>query len=176
MAAMDSEKKTHLKEKAAEEFRLLFLISGYLAAFFVAFLTYRRLISRELGVNSFRYGFAILEAFLIAKVILIGKALGLGKQAAGRTLAFSVLRVSLIYGALVAAFAVVEHVVEALFHGKTFAAGIEDLLSQGLYEIVGRAIVLFVAFIPFFAFWELGNLTGDKKLFDLFFRTGQPSR
>jgi hypothetical protein len=167
---MDTEKKAHLKEKAAEEFRLLFLISAYLAAFFVAFMTYRRLISRELGVSYFRYGYAILEAFLIAKVILIGKAFGVGKRSSGRTLALTVLRASVFYGVLVAIFAVVEHVVEALVHGKSFAAGIEDLLSQGAYEIVGRTLVLFVAFIPFFAFWELGNLTGDKKLFDLFFR------
>src|SRR5271154_1830344 len=130
---MDSEKKAHLKEKAAEEFRLLFLVTAYLAAFFVAFLTYRRLISRELGVSYFRYGYAVLEALLIAKVILIGKALGLSKRTAGRTVAFSVLRASVFYGALVAVFAVVEHVVEALLHGKSFVAGIEDLLSQGAY-------------------------------------------
>lgn len=173
---MDGEKKAHLKEKAAEEGRLLLLISGYLAAFFGAFLTYRRLISRELGVSSFRYGYAILEAFLIAKVILIGKALGLSKQAAVRNLALSVLRASLFYGLLVVVFAVVEHVVEALLHGKTLAAGIEDMLNQGAYEIVGRGLVLFVAFIPFFAFWELGKLTGEKKLFDLFFRTGPSGR
>ena len=167
---MDSERKSHLKEKAAEEFRLLFLISAYLAAFFVAFMTYRRLISRELGVSFFRYGYAVLEAFLIAKVILIGKALGVGKRSSGRTLAFSVLRASIFYGVLVAIFAVVEHVVEALVHGKSFATGVEDLLDQGVYEIGGRTLVLFVAFIPFFAFWELGTLAGERKLFDVFFR------
>jgi hypothetical protein len=133
-------------------------------------LTYRRLISREFGVSSFRYGYALLEAFVIAKVILIGKAMGLDKRTTRGTLAFSVLRSSLAYGALVAAFAVLEHVVEELVHGKTFVASLEAFANEGVYEIVGRGLVLFVAFIPFFAFWELGHLTGDKKLFDLFFR------
>jgi Na+-driven multidrug efflux pump len=169
---MESGKKAHLKEKAAEEVRLLLLITAYLAAFFVAFLTYRRLISREFGVSSFRYGFALIEALIIAKVILIGKALGVGKRAGARTLAVSVLRSSLIYGGLVAVFAVLEHVIEALVHGKTFAVGVEDLLNQGIYEIGGRVLVLFVAFIPFFAFWELGSLTGETKLFDYFFKKG----
>ena len=45
-APMVHDKKA-LKEKAAEELRLLLLISAYLALFFVAFLTYRRLISRS---------------------------------------------------------------------------------------------------------------------------------
>ena len=161
------------EEKAAEEFRLLLLVSTYLAAFFVAFVTYRSLISRELGVSYFRYGYAVLEAFVIAKVILIGKALGLSRRAAGRTLALCLLCARRCFtGALVAVFAVVEHVVEALLHGKTFAAGIEDMLSRGAYEIVGRALLPFVAFIPFFALWELGDLTGEKSLIDLFFRPG----
>jgi hypothetical protein len=167
---MDSEKKAHIKEKAAEEFRLFLLIAAYLGAFFVAFLTYRRLISREFGVNSFHYGYALIEAMIIAKVILIGKALGLGKKGARRTLAFKVLRSSLIYGALVAVFAVLEHVVEGMVHGKTLVASLEAFLDTGVYEILGRGLVIFVAFIPFFAFWELGSLTGETKLFDYFFK------
>ena len=167
---MDSEKKAHLKEKAAEEFRLFLLIAAYLAAFFVAFLTYRRLISREFGINSFHYGFALIEAMIIAKVILIGKAMGLGKKGDRRALAFKVLRSSLAYGALVAVFAVLEHVIEGLVHGKTLAASMEAFLDNGVYEILGRALVLFVAFIPFFALWEIGSLAGDVRLFDLFFK------
>ena len=33
--AVDSDKKAHLKEKAAEEFRLFWMVAAYLAAFFV---------------------------------------------------------------------------------------------------------------------------------------------
>lgn len=80
------------------------------------------------------------------------------------------LRASLVYGGLVVVFAVLENVVEGLVHGKTFVASFEDFLNQGVNEILGKGLVLFVAFIPFFAFWELGHLIGDKKLFDLFFR------
>ncbi len=164
--------KKQLKEKAKEEGRLMLLITAYLAAFFVAFLTYRRLISREFGVTAFHYGYALIEALVIAKVILIGKAIGLGKATNRRTLAISVLRSSLAYGALVGAFAVLEHVVEGLVHGKTLSASLDAFLDQGIYEILGRTLVLFVAFIPFFAFWELGRLVGERKLFDLFFRKG----
>jgi hypothetical protein len=167
---MAEETKATLKEKAKEELRLMLVISAYLAAVFAAFLTYRRLISREYGVNAFHYGFALLEALVIAKVILIGKALGIGKSELRRTLAFSVLRSSFVYGVLVGVFAILEHIIEGLLHGKTLAASFEAFLDQSVWEILGRTLVLFVAFIPFFAFWELGRLTGDQKLFDLFFR------
>ena len=167
---MTTDRKAQLKEKAAEEFRLLLLITAYLAAFFVAFLTYRRLISREFGVSSFHYGYALIEAVVIAKVILIGKAIGLDRGGQRKTLAYSVLRSSLAYGALVGAFAILEHVIECLIHGKTLVASIEGFLDKGVWEILGRTLILFVAFIPFFAFWELGHLVGDRKLFDVFFR------
>lgn len=167
---MADERKRQLKEKAAEEMRLLLLISAYLAAFFVAFLTYRRLISREMGVTSFHYGFAVVEALIVAKVILIGKAIGVGKKSTARALGFAVLRSSVLYALFVAFFAVLEHLTEGLIHGKTFAASLEAIWSDGIYEILSRALVLFVAFIPFFAIWELDRVLGERKLFNLFFR------
>jgi hypothetical protein len=167
---MAEDKKATLKEKAAEEFRLMLLISAYLAAFFIAFHIYRNLISRELGATTLRVGFALVEALVIAKVILIGKALGLGKKSTARTLSATVLRASVLYAGLVAVFAVLEHVIEGLVKGRTLAASIDEMLSQGVYEILARALVLFVAFIPFFALSEIDRMLGEKKLFDLFFR------
>jgi hypothetical protein len=168
---MAEDKKATLKEKAAEELRLMLLITAYLAAFFVAFLTYRRLISREFGVTSFHYGFAIIEALIIAKVILIGKALGIAKKPTGRVLIYSALRASVLYAILVGIFTILEHVLDGLLHHKTLAASVQTLLDRGVYEILGRTVVLFVAFIPFFAVWELDRVLGEKKLFDLLFRS-----
>ena len=69
-------------------------------------------------------------------------------------------------------FSVLEHIIEGLAHGKTIVASVEGMLHQDVNEMMGRALVIFVAFIPFFAFWELGHFVGDKNLFDLFFRKG----
>lgn len=166
---MSEDKKTTLKEKAAEEFRLMLLITAYLAAFFAAFLTYRRLVSREFGVTAFHYGFALLEALVVAKVILIGKALGIARKPTGRALMVSALRASVFYAILVGIFAILEHIVEGLIHGKTLAVSIQNFLDQGIYEILGRTLILFVAFVPFFALWELDRQLGEGKLIGLFF-------
>ena len=55
---------------------------------------------------------------------------------------------------------------------RRFVASLEAFRDTGIYEILGRGLILFVAFIPFFAFWELGSLTGETKLFDYFFKKG----
>src|SRR6516164_11661346 len=98
---MSEDKKGTLKEKAVEEFKLMLIITAFLAAVFISFLTYRRLISREFGVTSFHYGFAIIEALIVAKVILIGKAIGIGRKSTGRVLFRKALRDSVVYALLV---------------------------------------------------------------------------
>ena len=166
---MADEKKATLKEKAQEELRLMLIITAFLAAVFISFLTYKRLISREFGVTSFHYGFALIEALIVAKVILIGKAIGIGKTSSGRALFYSALRDSVIYAVLVGVFAILEHIVEGLFHHKTLAASLEEFLSQGVWEILGRTLVVFVAFVPFFTLWELDRSLGERKLMELLF-------
>ncbi len=173
---MDHDRKTQLKEKAAEELRLLLGISAYLAAVFFSFLTYRRLVSREFGVTSFHYGFAIVEALVVAKVILLGKAMGLGKRASGRARIWVALRSALVYGVLVAIFSVLEHLVDGLIHGKTLAASFDAVWNRGVYEILGRSLILFVALIPFFALWELDRAIGEGKVLSILFRQNPPQR
>jgi hypothetical protein len=169
---MSEDHKATLKEKAAEELKLMLVITAFLAAVFISFLTYRRLISREFGVTSFHYGFAIIEALIVAKVILIGKAIGIGKKSTGRVLFRNALRDSVIYAILVGVFAILEHVIEGLFHHETLAESIQKFLDQGVYEMLGRTLIVFVAFIPFFTLWELDRALGDRKLIGLLFRKG----
>ena len=167
---MPEDHKKTLKEKAAEELKLMLVITAFLAAVFVSFLTYRRLISREFGVTSFHYGFAIIEALIVAKVILIGKAIGIGKKSTGRALFRNALRDSVIYAFLVGVFAILEHVIEGLFHHESLSESLQKMLDQGIYEILGRTLIVFVAFIPFFTLWELDRVLGDRKLIGLLFR------
>src|SRR5215471_6980838 len=170
---MTEDKKTSLKEKAAEELRLMLMITAFLAAVFVSFLTYRRLISRQYGVTSFHYGFALLEALIVAKVILIGKAIGIGGKPTRRALIIGALRDSVIYAILVGIFAILEHVVEGLFHHESLSESLQKMLDQGIYEILGRMLIMFVAFIPFFTLWELNRALGERSLLDLLFRRNE---
>ena len=59
-----------------------------------------------------------------------------------------------------------------LLHHKTLLASVEGFFDRGIHEIAGKGLILFVVFLPFFAFWELSRLVGEKKLFELFFKKG----
>ena len=79
---------------------------------------------------------------------------------------------------LVGVFSVLEHMGEALLHGKGLMEGLSELASKGRYELLGQCVVIFGAFVPFFAFKELEGVIGQEKLRDLFWRrpTAEPDQ
>jgi hypothetical protein len=142
----------------------------YLAVFFAAFTWYRRFVLAEYQITYLHYGTAVIEALILAKVILIGDALGLGRSRENGPLIYPTLRKALVFSCFVGVFAIVEHMVVGLIHGKGVAGGLAALWNEGKDEIFSRGLITFFAFIPFFAFRELGMLLGEGKLRDLFFR------
>jgi hypothetical protein len=158
------------KEKAIEEFKLYWLIAIYLALMLSAFAWYRRLELSESGIAYVHYGSAIISALILAKVILIGQALHLGKRFESSHLILSVLFKSAIFAVFVAIFGLLEHLVEGLVHRESWDQIAHGLVRSGKTEMLARTVMAFVILIPFFAFWETDRVLGDHTLFKLFFR------
>jgi len=154
------------KQKIIHELSEVGWVSLYLAVFFCALSTYSMLMLRELNVTNsyFRYGFALINALVIAKIILIGEYARLGRGQENKPLIISVLWKPFLFGLLVAAF----HVFEEAF--KRLA--LREPIRMRVDEVLVRNLVVFSFLIPFFAFWELRRVLGEGKLFDLFFRRG----
>jgi hypothetical protein len=138
--------------------------------------TYRKLLLAEHHIAYFEYGYAVVEALVMGKVILIGEALGLGRRFDEHPLAVSTLWKTLVYGSFVAIFAVLERFVGALVHGKSLASAIPQLAGNQGYELLARVIVTLVALVPLIAFLEIGRVLGEGKLNHLFFRRRLPSK
>lgn len=168
---MESKAPEHggLKERAIKEFKLYWLITLYLFLFLGSFTVYRKLTLAEFGITYMHYGFALVEALVVAKVILIGHAMGIGRNFERGPLILSVLYKSILFGVLVILFAVCEHLVEGWFHGKRWAEITQGDFGLGLQELLARVLMMIVAFIPFFAFWEIGRAIGGERMAALFF-------
>jgi len=166
---MEHEAKASLKERAIEEFKLFWIIALYLWLFLGSFILYRRLILAETGVAYLHYGIAVIEALIIAKVVLIGKMFGFSRRFEDKPLIVPVLYKSILFGILVLLFGVVEHIVEGWVHKQGFLGGLDEISAIGAYEIGARVLVLIVAFVPFFVFSEIGRVLGAHKLAAMFF-------
>jgi hypothetical protein len=159
-----------------EELKLYWLIVLYLWIFLGSFTMYRRLVVAETGVVYLNYGIALIEALVIGKVILIGKMLSVSRHFEDRPLIVPVLYKSLLFGVLVLLFGLVEHIVKGWFHSEGLLGGLRTIGALGAYELGARVLMLIVAFVPFFAFWELGRILGKQRLYAMFFsRPDSPS-
>jgi hypothetical protein len=163
-------KKTDLKQKAAHELQEFAGIFLYLAFFFCAISAYSALLLRKFDVSYFTYATALINALVIAKVILIGEYVHLGKRHESKPLFQSALYKAILFSALVFAFHVLEEVIKVLWHGETFATALHKVR---LDELLARSVVIFCTFLPLFAFRELQRVMGEDKFRDLFFRTGE---
>jgi hypothetical protein len=166
---MEDEARASLKERAIEELKVFWIIAFYLWLFLGSFTIYRRLIIAETGFAYLHYGIAIIEALVIAKVILIGKMFGFSRRFEDRPLIVPVLYKSVLFGVLVVLFGVVERLVEGLIHKEGLLGGIRRIAELGSDEFAARILILIVAFVPFFAFGEVGRVLGTERLAAMFF-------
>ena len=174
MSSQSPSKKPELRQRLVHELEKYLLVATFLFFFFGSFTTYRRLVLAEYQIGYFEYGWALLKALVLAKVILIGEILHLGERFHDRPLLVSTLWKTLMFGLLIAVFAVLEHVVGALIHHRPIGEELRLGGREGLYEILARTNLEAVALVPLFAFRELGRVLGERRIRDLFLRG--PSR
>jgi hypothetical protein len=162
------EKTSGLKEKLLHEVKELLAIFLYLALFFCAFTTYRLLVMKEMGVSYFHYGFALIKALVLAKVILLGQSVRFAKVFDDRRLIVPTFYKVILFSFFVLAFEVLEHVIGGLLHGEDLQGAFHEMMSAGWDELLARTLVMLVAFIPLFAFTETARVLGEGKLRELF--------
>lgn len=162
------EKKCRLKQKLIHEMNELLAIFLYLALFFCAFTTYRMLVMKEMGLSYFHYGFALIKALVLAKVILLGKYVRLVKVFDNRPLIIPTFYKVILFSLFALAFEILEHAIGGVLHGKGMTEGFQEIISTGWDELLSRTLVVLSAFVPFFVFGEVGRVLGEGKLSELF--------
>jgi hypothetical protein len=165
----ENPKKVGLKEKATHELEEFAGISLYLAFFFCSIAAYSALLLNQFHVSYFNYGVALINALVIAKVILIGEYAHLGKKHETKPLFQSAIYKAFLFSLLVFGFHIIEEGVKVLWHGQSVTDAFHNIRVD---ELLARTLIVFCTFIPLFAFRELRRVMGEEKFRDLFFRSG----
>jgi hypothetical protein len=161
--------KKDRKKKVAHEVRELLTIFLYLAFFFCALVTYSMLLLKEHHVTYLTsYAFAVINALVVAKVILIGDYMHLGKKYEARPLLQSAVVKAFLFSLLVLVFHIVEEVIKRMVHGADIASASRDIRIE---ELLARILVVFCTFIPLFGFRELRRVIGEEEFNSLVFRS-----
>jgi len=105
------------KRKIKHELREMLALFLYLAFFFCALVTYNMLLLAQYHVEYWNFAFALINAAVITKVIMIGEYAKLGRRYEDKSLLVSSVWKAFIFGLLVFAFHVAEEIIKRLIHG-----------------------------------------------------------
>lgn len=158
----------HLKEKIKHEIEVYLMYSFFLALLFFTFTVYERVLLG--GDNSLiPYGFCIINALILAKIVMIGEAIHIGKHFHNKPLIFPVLFKTIMFCLLVLVFTIVERFIEGFIHGKTILEINTQFKNADFNLAFAKICVMFFVFIFFFSVLETSRVLGDNKLFTMFF-------
>jgi hypothetical protein len=166
-------RKRSLKERALDETKKLLEMFVYLFLLFGVLSVYEWIILAKHQISYRPYGFAIINALVLAKVMLIADDLHLGSRFfKDRPLIYPILFKSIVFTIVLISFHIVEHVIAGVWDGRTIIQSIPDFSGGDLKGILAVGMVMFVALIPFFAFKEIGRGIGKRELYSLIFKRG----
>jgi hypothetical protein len=165
--------KGSLKQKAAHELKELAVVTTYLALLFCGLAAYSMLLLNAFHNSYFAYGTALINALVIAKVILIGEAFRAGTKFERKALLVSALWKALVFALLVFAFHLLEEMIKDLMHGANVDAAFHDIRIQ---DLLVRTVLIFFAFIPLFIFLELRRVIGHADFWALVFQSASTQK
>jgi hypothetical protein len=162
--------KTHsLKERAASEIRKFLVLFVYLWVLFAMFILNQSIVLREQGFSVTLQGVALINALVLAKVMLLFEAWDPARWLRRRPLVYPILFEAFLLTILFLVVHVLEKVIHGLLHGATIAASLPSLGGGGVAGLLSVAVIMFVALVPFFAFRNLGLAIGEDRLTALVF-------
>ncbi len=168
-----NERGTQLKQKAINEAKKFAVIVGYLWVLFVLFEVHKITILREQNPETslgYRVGFALINALILGKIILIAEAFHFGERFKDKPLVYAILFKSAIFSALLVCFDILEEVLVGVFHHKTVIQSIPSLGGGGVEGILLVGLMVFIVLIPFFSFTEVARVIGEDELLSIIFK------
>jgi len=173
MMSSPDKKKSNWKEKIFHEMVEYWINVCYLTLVFAAFTQYRRFLLAAYDIIYTNYWVAVIEALILAKVIMIGGVFRLGRGLEQKPLIYPTLYKTVVFTLFCGVFTALEYAVKGLWAGTGFMGGIAEFFGKG-HELLANGLVVFVAMIPFFGVKELGRVLGEEKIRALFFRRRDP--
>jgi len=164
-----SERIANLKKGALREAKRFLAMFLYLWVLFALFVLHESIVLAQHDVTFSPYGIALVNALVLAKVMLVAEDLHLGRWLEGKPLVYPILYKSAAFTVVFICVHVAETFIEGILRGKTALASLPAIGAGGLEHIVSAGVIVSFALIPFFAFTEFRRVVGESELRALLF-------
>jgi hypothetical protein len=159
---------SRIGRKGREEGMRLFWIFLYLWVLLGLFSIHKSLVLNEPNLF-WHQGFAIINAWLLAKVMVTAEIFHVADNLKHRPLIYPIMFKSAVFAVLLVSFYLLEEILVGLWHGKTIAESIQTVGGGTFKGILVVGFIMFIVLMPFFALREFGRVVGENELYELFF-------
>ena len=158
-------------QKALDEGKQLFWIVVYFWVLIGVFSVFRSLVLNESNLI-YHEGFALVTAFVLAKVVLTAELFGVADKLKRKPLVYPITFKSAVFCVILMCFYIAEETIVGIWRGKTIIDAFPDIGGGGWKGIFVVGAILFVGLMPFFAYRELARVLGRDELYSLVFKRG----
>jgi len=162
-----------LKDKALHEADRFAQMFAYLFAMFALFQLHEYVVLANHKISYARWGFALINALVLAKVMLVANDLGLGARRDTSAPIYYILLRSILFAGIFFVFDVAEKIVVGVFQGKSIGDSLPTYGGGGLLGTVLVGLIVSVALIPFFAIEEISRAMGPGELAKVLFHRSE---
>jgi len=150
-------------ERLKEELWKYALISAYLWVCFAVLTLFKAAILESEGIVWAPLGFAIVQALVLGKFLLIGDALKVGHREEHHPLAKRIAWRSLALLGILVVFKALEELIVGLVHDKSVGALLEEAAAQPLWVHLAPVLVMLLIMIPMVAAAEIHRMMGVER-------------
>ncbi|WP_411902245.1 hypothetical protein [Methylorubrum thiocyanatum] len=167
---VQAEGQMRIRHRIFEEAKRILGIFVYLWVVFGLLILHEHIVLSRHGLSYSFYGLAFINAWILAKIMLVAERMDVRPRFRGRPLVFPILTRSCAFAALLVSGYAVEEIVLGLWRGKTFAQSLPEIGGGGVSGLASASVIMAVALIPYFTFREFGRVLGRERLQILLFR------
>jgi hypothetical protein len=161
---MMHEEKPGWKKRALDELGKLSITVVYIWVLLSVFTLHTEIILANYHINySAKFGFAFINAVILAKFMWLGEILHAGKKAVGKVLLYSMLWNSALFAVILMVCHLLEEALVQVWHGQPFAAKFSETVAHPM-DFFATMLVMFVLLIPFFFAKGLIEILGKDEI------------
>ena len=144
--------------------RKLAITVVYIWVLLSVFTLHREIILANYHINySTKFGFAFINAVILAKFMWLGEILHAEKKAAGKALLYSMLWNSALFSVILMVCHLLEEALVKVWHGQSFAASFSETVAHPR-AVFATMLLMFVVLIPFFFAKGLIEILGKDEI------------
>ena len=166
--------KATLRQRAMHELKELAILTVYLYITLGAVILMKTAVLHTEGIDFAPWGIAIVKAVVLAKFMLVGDAMKIGERNTTSPLIWPTLHRAFAFLVLLIILTIIEEAVVGLFHHRSIAASLGELVGARLEETLAGYLIMLLVLIPYFAFRVLGEALGEGRLARMFFVEREP--